>query len=137
MAKIASKGTALQLSIASVYTTITQVEGLQGPGMKPQTFDATALDSGVGMEFKPTGYTDGGELTGNLFFDPVAATHQALTDLVTTPAVASWKTLWSDGATTAWPFTGVLNNFDPSASKNDGLKAAFGIKLDGIPTLPT
>lgn len=137
MAKIASKGTALQLSISAVFTTIAQVSGLRGPGMKPQTYDATALDSGVGMEKKPTGFVDGGEVSGDMFFDPVAVTHQALTDLVTTPAVASWKTLWSDVATTAWPYSGTLSNFEPSASLNDGLKAAFGITLDGIPTLPT
>ncbi len=137
MAKIASKGTALKLSISAVFTTIAQVESLTGPGMKPATFDATGLDSGVGMEFKPTGYVDGGEVTGTLFMDPVLATFQALTDLVTTPAVALWKMVWSDGASTEWPFSGVLNNLEPTANKSDGLKANFGVKLDGIPTLPT
>lgn len=137
MAKIASKGTALKLSISSVFTTIAAVIGLNGPGMKPAVYDATALDSGVGMEKKPTGYVDGGTVSGNLFFDPVAATHQALTDLVTTPAVASWKNVWSDGASTEWPYSGTLTGFNPSAALADGLKADFEITLDGIPTLPT
>lgn len=135
--KIASKGTALQLSIASVFTTIVQVMEITGPGAKPETFDATALDSGVGREKKPTGYADGGTVTFSLFFDPVAATHQALTDLITAPVVSSWKVIWSDAASTEWPFSGTLSGFEPNAALEDGLKADGEITLDGIPTYPT
>ena len=137
MTKIASKGTELQLSIASTFTTIAQVMEISGPSAEVQTFDATALDSGVGREKKPTGFVDGGAVDFSMFFDPVATTLQALTDLILAPAVASWKTIWSDAASTEWPFSGILKSCTPKASLDDGLKADCQIELDGLCTYPT
>jgi len=135
--KIASKGTALQLSISSVFTTIASITDLDGPTAEPGVFNPTTLDGGVGIPAKPTGYVSGGTVTCNGYFDPVETTHQACTDLLTAPAVASWKILWSDSATTAWTFSGVLSQFSPSATTEDGLKFAMSVTLDGIPSYPT
>lgn len=137
MAKVISKGTQLQLDIATVFTTIAQVLGLDGPGAEVETYDATALDSGVGKEKKPTGYVEGGEVSGDLLFDPVLVTHQALTDLLTTPAVKAWKEIFADAAPTTWPFNGILKTFSPTVDMADGLKASFSIELDGIVNYPT
>lgn len=135
--KIASKGTNLQLSISSVYTTIASVSDLDGPSAEPGIFNPTTLDGGVGIPTKLTGYVAGGTMSFNGYFDPVETTHQALTDLLTTPAVSNWKIVWSDAATTAWTFAGVLTQFSPSATVDDGLKFAASIQVDGIPTYPT
>jgi len=137
MAKPSSKGAALQLSIASVFTTIAQMRSFNGPDAEVQTFDGTALDSGVGMEHYPTGYVEGGNVNGSLFFDPVAATLQALTDLKTAPAISLWKEKWSDTALTEWPFSGILTRVNPKAEVNQGLMADINVKLTGIPTYPT
>lgn len=137
MVKIASKGTELQLSIASVFTEIAQVYELSGPGPDVGRFDATALDSGTGREKEVTGFVDGGSISWSMFFDPVAATLQALTDLITTPAVASWKIIWSDSANTAWPFSAILTGCEPKATLDDGLKCDCSAELDGIVTYPT
>lgn len=137
MAKIAAKGTALQLSISSVYTTIACVKRLSGPDVEVQEGEVNALDSGVGMEYAPTGHVNGGTVRGTLYMDPVAATFQALTDLITAPAVALWKILWSDGATTAWPFSGIFKGAVPSAEFNGFLMADFSIRLSGMVTYPT
>lgn len=137
MTKIASKGTKLQLSIASVYTDIAQIESLDAPDAEVQVVDVTALDSGVGMEFKPNGYVNGGASSGSLFYDPVLAVHQALTDLITTPAVAAWKYIFADAAATVWPFNGTLTKCQPKASVQEFVKADFNIKLDGMVTYPT
>lgn len=132
---VASKGTALKLSISAVFTTIAALIDLNGPDAEVQVFDSTGLDSGTGMQFDPTGYVNGGRVSGNLHFTPTAATHQALTDLITAPAVSSWKEIFPD--TTEWPFSGILLRFTPRAAVNDGLKAAIEIKLDDICTYPT
>jgi hypothetical protein len=137
MAKIASKGTAIQLSVASVYTTVSQTISIDAPSVDVQTYNATALDSGVGMEKKPTGFVDGGVANGSGFFDPVLAIHQAMTDLLTAPAVALWKIIWSDAALTQWPFSGILKTFQPKADIGDGLKYDFSIELDGMVAYPT
>ena len=135
--KIATKGDKLQLSIASVYTDIPQVKSLRGPAPKVQIFDGTALDSGVGMEHKVTGYTDGGTVSFTVFFDPANSVHKALLAIATTPAISLWKRIFSDSGATTWPFSGcVTSPPNPSADVNGALMADCEITLDGIPTYP-
>ena len=137
MTQIKSKGTVLQLDIASTYTTIAQVTNVTAPDAEVETFDATHLGSGTGREKEPTGFVEGGTVSLSLFFDPVETTHQALTDLITTPAVSDWKIIWSDSGSTEWDFSGVLKSFTPTAELADGLKADVSIELDGIVSYPT
>jgi hypothetical protein len=137
MAKVVTKNTRLQKSIAAVYTTIAQVKSLKGPNPKVQTYDATALDSGVGMENKVTGYTQGGTVSGTLFFDPAATTHKSMLSTATTPASDSWKIIFADSGLTEWPFTGIVTDPpSPTVDVNAGLMADFSIMLDGIVTYP-
>ena len=135
MTQIPSKGTTLQLDIASTFTEVAQVISLTAPDAEVETFDATHLGSSTGREKEPTGFVEGGTVSLSLFFDPTETTHQAMTDLITTPAVSSWKIVWSD--TTEWPFSGVLKSFTPTAELADGLKADVSIELDGIVSYPT
>jgi hypothetical protein len=137
MAKIAPKGAAIQLSIASVFTTIAQLIEWNGPDPEVQTYNATALDSGVGMEKKPTGWVDGGMLRGSGWMDPVAATFQALTDLIAAPAVSSWKAVWPNVAATEWPFSAILKKISPRVVQTEGLRFDFEAELDGIVAYPT
>lgn len=137
MAKIACKGDKLQLSIASVFTDIPQTKSIKGPAPKPQVADATALDSGVGFEKKPTGHSDGGTVSVSMFLDPANTVHKALLALAGAPAVSAWKRIFSDSGATVWPFSGVLTGVPaPSADVNGLLMADFEITLDGLPTYP-
>lgn len=135
--KFTSKNTKLQLSISAVYTDVVSLDSINAPAAKVQTIDTTSLDSAVGMEHKPTGYVDGGVCSASGFFDPLAVTHQALTDTITAPAVSLWKVIWTDGSTTAWPFSGVLDEFSPTAKVGDFLRFNLSITLDGMVTYPT
>lgn len=133
----ASKGTKLQLEIATVFTDIIQVVSIDGPGPDVETFDARHLGSGTGVPMLPNGYVAGGSVSAEMFLDPAAATTLALTALLTTPAVVNWKEIFSDTAATEWPFAGILKSFNPSAKPEDGLKATMEIMLSGIVTYPT
>lgn len=138
MTKIAAKGTVLQLSIASVYTTIAQLDNIDGPDAEVDISDVTALDSGVGREFKPSGHVNGGTVNLGGFFDPVGTTLQALTDIVTAPVVAAWKIIFSDAASTVWPFSGAMQKAPkPTAAVGEFLKFDASIKLDGMVAYPT
>ena len=137
MTKNAGKGSLLQVEIASVFTTIPQLTSIDGPDMKPETYESRTLDDGAGIGQKPTGYVAGGTVSFEGFLDPVGAAHQALTDLITAPALVNWKLKFSDAASTVWPFSGTLTNFKTSIKMNDGIKFNGEITLDGIPTLPT
>lgn len=135
--RIATKGDKIQLSIASVYTDIPGMKSIRGPSPRVQSFDGTALDSGVGMEHKVTGYTDGGTVSCTLFFDPANSVHKALLAIATTPAISAWKRIFSDSGTTTWPFNGICTSPPaPSADVNGALMADFEITLDGIVTYP-
>lgn len=137
MAKLSSKGTTLQLEIATVFTSIFGLTSIKGPSAEVGTMDTTDLASGVGREKDPTGHTDGGMVTFSGFFDPVAATLQALTDLLAAPAVVDWKEIWPDVANTEWPFSGILKKCEPSADLDQPLRFDGEIELDGLCTYPT
>jgi hypothetical protein len=133
MAFSAAKGTVLQISIGTVLTTIAQVISLDGPDGESLTYAADTLDNGSdAIPYKGTGSSEGGSVSGELFFDPVLANHQAITDLITTNASNSMKIIWSDTGSTPWTFTAAGFSFSPSAALGDGLKATFAMKLDGI-----
>lgn len=138
MAKVVSKGTVLQQEISSVFTAVAQVISIDQSGAESETFEATTLDtSGAGKEYAQTGYTEGGNLSFELFYDPALAGHQAISDLLTTPADQNWKVIFADAGTTEYPFTGAGLGMDFSVAMNDGLKASVNIKLDGLGTWPT
>lgn len=138
MAKVKCKGTKLQQELATVLTDVAQVLSLEVSGAESETYDATALDtSGAGKEYAPTGYSEGGSVSGELFYDPALAGHQAITDLITTPAEQDWAIVFADADATDMPFTGAGVGFDISVDMNDGLKASFSIKLDQLASYPT
>ena len=138
MARIKGKGSVLQVEIASVFTAIAQLTSIDGPEAEVEDADATALDtSGAGKLYAPTGFVEPGEVDAEGLFDPVLASHQALTDLLTAPATVNWKLIFADAAPTTWPFAGHLKKLGPKIEMGDLLRFSFGIKLSGLVTYPT
>lgn len=137
MSKIKCKGTKLQLLVATVYTDIAQLISLDLPEMESETYESDTLDNtAAGIPYSATGRTEGGKVSGELFLDPALSIHKTLLGLLTTPATALWKIIFADTATTAWPFSGAGISLGGSVALKEGLKAKFGIKLDGLPTFP-
>lgn len=129
--KYSAKGLSLLLNIASVYTAIAGISTLSGPDAEVERVGTTALDSSVGKEKLPTGYTDAGTVTGTLFFDPANTTHTACTALLAAPAVKQWKTTFSDVAPTSWTYSGILFKFTPKGEVGQVLTADFSIDVTG------
>jgi hypothetical protein len=137
MAKIKCKGTVLQQTLATVLTPVAQIIDLSGPDMEAETAECDTLDnSDAGIPYMSTGRTEGGSLSGNMFFDPALAGHTNILDLLTTPQSETWKLIFADTGTSEWDITGVGFSFSPTVALADGLKASFAIKLDGLPTFP-
>lgn len=147
MSKHRCKGTVLQQRVSAAFVAVAQIISLDGPGMESETFEADTLDNVLaGIPYQSTDRTEGGSLSGELFFDPVLAGHENLLLLLKEPAhpedaaTASnelWKILFADPGATEWPFEGAGFSLSPAIVLNDGLKASFGIKLSGIPTFPS
>lgn len=138
MPGIASKGTDLQLSVAAVFTSVGDIISVQHQGTDVGEFDGTPLNQATaGRRHIPTGYTEPGNVPFTKFFDPAATIDLTLTGKLVAPVLDSWKIIWSDGASTEWPFSGFLKKFDVAADQNNGLIADCNIQLDGLITYPT
>jgi hypothetical protein len=60
-----------------------------------------------------------------------------LAGVAATPETEGWNIIFADSGTTEWPFNGAGFSLSPTVALNDGLKASFSIKLDGMVTFPT
>ena len=137
MAKVKSKGTILQQSISAVFTAVAQLTDISYSGGEVETFDCTTLDGGVGKEYTQTGYAEGGEVSISGFYDPGLAGHQAITDLITTPANNDFKIIFADVGTTEFDYTAAGVSFDFTVAMSDGLKFSSTHTITGLPTYPT
>jgi len=137
MTVIASKGTTLQQTVAAALVDIAQVISLDFSGMESETFESDSLDNtDAGIPHQATGRTEGGSVSGELWFDPALQGQNNMQYMLDNPGDESWNVVWPDSATTSWAFTGAGLSFAPKAALNDGLKASFSIKIDGLPTFP-
>jgi hypothetical protein len=141
MAIVKTKGTLLKMCIAGgTLATIAQMISIDVAEAKTETYDATTLDqAGVGKVKKPTGYTDGGSISGELFFDPALAGHQTITDILLAPSIPVGEEHLVDGgitfadtATTAWTFVSSGVGFGVAVAMNDGLKGSVSFECGDV-----
>lgn len=133
MAKCKVKGTVIKQTISSVLTAVAQITEFSHSGAESETFDATTIDtSGAGKEYAATGYSEGGTFDFTMFYDPALAGHQAITDLITTPASCVWDITFTDSQPDTAEFTGAGLSFGFTGAMNDGLKADVSIKITGL-----
>jgi len=138
MAKIKSKGTTLKQEIASTLTTVAQLISLTLPECESETYESDTLDNtDAGIPYDPTGRSEGGSASAELFYDPALSGHQSLLSVITTPATTGWSITFADTAASTWIFDGAGLSFGGTAAMNGGLKGSVGIKLDGLPTFPS
>jgi hypothetical protein len=128
------------------YVTIGQVKDISGPSITRDTFEVTDRDvTGNYKEFWG-GYSDGGELTFDINWDPLnekthgtAAGTAMLTNLEETDmcaAKAAWRVQMDlCGGTATWTFDGILSGFEMSSPENDVLGSSVSVKVSGKPTL--
>lgn len=133
MAKCKVKGTVIKQTISAVLTAVAQITEFSHSGAESETYDATTVDtSGAGKEYAQTGYSEGGTFDFSIFYDPALAGHQAITDLVTTPANCVWDITFTDVGPDTAAFTGAGVGFGFTGAMNDGLKADVSIKITGL-----
>lgn len=134
MTRKVSKGCVVKQEIATVFTTIAHGLKIDGPEAESETFAGRTLDGSVGIPYDPTGYSEGGSLKLECFFDPSLAGHKAQLALITAPAKCNHKLVFSDA--TEWPYVAAGVKVGPSIDMADGIKANIEHKLDGLVTYP-
>jgi hypothetical protein len=133
MAKLKVKGTIIKQTIASVLTAVAQITEFNHDGAESETYDATTIDTnGAGKEYSQTGYSEGGNFNFSIFYDVDLAGHQAITDLITTPADCVWSITFTDATPATSSFTSAGVGFSFTGAMNDGLKADVALKLTGL-----
>ena len=85
-----------------------------------------------GSEIEVEIHSEGGSVDFSIFYDPALAGHQALTDLVTTPAECNFDITFADAGATNCTFTAAGVGFGFTGAMNDGLKADLSLKLDQL-----
>lgn len=116
---------------------IAQLTSIEHSGSESETWDSTTLDGGVYKNYDQTGYSEPGEVSAELFFDPALAGHQAITDLIAAPADNAMKIIYADTAATNQSFTAAGVAFGVTVAMDNGLVGSITYKVDGDPGWPT
>lgn len=138
MANYGGKGTQLQVTINSTFLAIGQITELTGPSGEMGTREVTHLDSSA-REFAAT-ILDGGEVSGTLLYDAngQAAAYFSGKVYTATPSTGEAMKLVFSTTTKTLPFTAIPTAFGFTGFNVDGTASAeFGMKVSGLPTLPT
>jgi hypothetical protein len=137
MAIVKCKGTKLQHTVSASLVDIAQILSIEHSGSGSETFESTTLDGGVYKTFAPTGYSNPGQVSMELFFDPALIGHQAITDLIAAPATNAMKIIYADTGATNQSFTSAGVEFGATVAMDDGLKASVTYTVTGDPGWPT
>jgi hypothetical protein len=137
MAIVKCKGTKLQHTVSASLVDIAQILSIEHSGSGSETFESTTLDGGVFKTFAPTGYSNPGQVSAEIFYDPALAGHQAVTDLIATPATNAMKIIYADTAATNQAFTSAGVEFGATVAMDDGLKASLTYTVTGDPGWPS
>ena len=118
-------------------TTVANVTAISGPGLGLDTEDVTSLDQATAWEEHVATILRSGEVSLDLVFDPLAATHKndtggLLNDMTLRTAVA--YSIVFPGAVT-WSFNAFVTGWEPSAPVDGALTVACKLKITGAPTL--
>ena len=132
MSKIAGKGTIIKSTISTVLTPVAQVTSISMSGFKSETYDSTALDTGVGKTKGLTGYSEGGTADIELFYDPGLAGHQFYSTSITTPVEIVHNITYTDGSVTTFTSSGI--DMGVTIAMDDALKSSISFEITGIPT---
>lgn len=147
MAFTISKATKLQISVASVLTTIAHVETVT----PPQSTLGTTRNKDLSSDFSTvsvTGDVEGGQASASIFHDPLDVQHQLLQKTVhstdftesgftPTDRKKNWCLKLDQLAVPkSWLFVGVPTQYNVSAAVADVLKAALTIEVERTTSLP-
>lgn len=120
------------------FTTVAEVQSLNGPEVTADTKDVTTHSSGAATpweEVLPT-LLRSGEVSMTLGFLPGTAGHKALLTDITGRVKRNWQMIFPDAGSTTWPFSAYVTKVGPQAEVDGVLQADVTIKLTGAITFP-
>jgi hypothetical protein len=141
---VASKGTVLEVYVSVAYVTVAGVISLDLPQQTVETYEADYLaNASAGIPYSPTGRTEGGKVSGELWLDPTLTNtgQTAFASQLTTPALQNWQVVFKGSPFSspwpAWTFSGAGCELGGTVALKEGIKGKFAVKLNGLPTVGT
>lgn len=119
-------------------TDIVQIVSIGGPSLAVDTEDVTTHDSTGAVEEHVATIIRSGEVSFDIEYDPVAATHDNTTGLISrlsSKAISQYQIVFPDAAGTMWTFDGWTSGFEPGEPHDGALTASVTVKVTGSPTL--
>jgi hypothetical protein len=143
MSKIPCKGTKLSVTMSGVLTPVAQIINFDFGDFQQEHFEADTLDNAVpGIPYLPTWRVECGKIAGELFFDPLLASHTALLAIIqatsTSTAVSfpcPCTATFNSTIASTMSFSAVGFGLGGTVALKDGLKAKFNAKITTIPTI--
>lgn len=132
--KVKSKGTALLMEIASVYTAIPLLKSISISGAKSQTYNSTTLDGVVYETNDPTGYTTAPVISADGFRDPDDTVQAAFIAKLAAPVATNFKVTYVDNTPLSEVYSGTGFGFDTTAAMSEGLSCSYEIQTSGTPS---
>ena len=137
------KGSVYSLDVATVLTAIAEPSHIAITGAKTNTMNYSNLAQAGSGELKlANGYSTNPDVVVDMFFDPASASHQAISDEITTPTTVPANQLdgqitFADAAATTLPFKVAGIGLDVDVDMDAGLTATVTHELNGQPTWAT
>lgn len=140
-----TKGTVLKICVAGgTLAAVAQVLSIDVSGAMTETYEARTLDqTGPSIVKKPTGYTEPGSVSAEIFLDPALAGHRVITGIIEDPSIPSGEDYLADGSitfadadTTEWTFSASGIGLDATVAMNDGLKGNLNMDLAEVIAYP-
>ena len=138
---ISAFGTLLKVgdgAASESFTTIAEVSNIGGPALKLEAVEVTNHSSTNGWKEFVGGLLEGGEVSLEINYDPVHATHDASTGLIkdmSDRTVRNFQLVFPDSGSTTWTFAALVTGFEPSEPVDGKLSAAVALTVSGQPTL--
>jgi hypothetical protein len=134
MAQQAAFGTTLKafdVLADYAYETVAYVTDIQAPKLALDALDTSEHASTDGKRTAVAGVLDGGEMTLEILYDPAAATHDLLLDLLTGRTGSIYQVTYPDA--TVDNFQGYVTRFEPGAPFDDLLMGTVTLRTTGRP----
>lgn len=132
--KVKSKGTALLMEIASVYTAIPSLKSVSITGIQSETWEYKVLGGSAAIEHSPTGYVKVATINAEIFRDPDDTVHAAILAKCYAPVDTNFKVTYADAAPLSEIYVGVGFGMDTTAAPADGLSSSITIQTSGAPS---
>lgn len=139
---ILAQGTLLKIgdggSPSEAFTTVSECRSIRGPTLNRQLIDITNHDSSGSYREWLNGLKDAGDVTFDVNYNPVDATHDASTGLLfdyVNDTRRNFQLVFPDSGSTTWSFTAIVQGTEMSAAIDEALLLSVTLKVTGAPTL--